>query len=261
VVPTIRSDRGAAVSETYPVRDLWDHEARSAPARHVVELVPPYALADSDRGPVVNPFLAARKPGWWDTLGRGALVDDALVYVELEDEATAVRTFKIDLVDGLLQTPEYATALMRANQPHAPEALIRRQVDARIRRQARLHGKSRLHLDMVITENALRISVGGKEIMRHQLEHLLALMELPNVDVRVVPATGAYPAMGTPFYILSFDDRFPDVGYVELLDKGVYLEEPDDVQLYVTKFAGLRSVALDQRESREHIARIGSHLS
>ena len=168
-----------------------------------------YAMSDSGKRPVVNPFLAARKPGWWDTLGRGALVDDALVYVELEDEATAVRTFKIDLIDGLLQTSEYAAALIQANQPHASDSLIRRQVDARVRRQARLHTTNPIHVETIITEGALRIPVGGRETMRRQLEHLLALMELPNVDLRVVPATGAYPAMGTPFYILSFDDRFP----------------------------------------------------
>jgi hypothetical protein len=248
------------VSENYAALGRWDCGSRSAPAPDVIELVPPYTLSDSERGPVVNPFLAARKRGWWDTLGRGALVDDALVYVELEDEATAVRTFKVDLVDGLVQTPEYGAALIRANHPDASEALVRRQVDVRIRRQARLGGMHPIQLETIITEGALRIPVGGPETMRRQLEHLLALMELSNVDIRVVPATGAYPAMGTPFYILSFGGRFPDVGYVELLDKGVYLEEPDDVQLYVTKFASLRAVALDSEESRELITTIGSGL-
>lgn len=241
-------------------RDHWDNEVRSAPAAEVIALAPPYALSGDDKGPVVNPFLARRKPGWWDTLGRGALVDDALVYVELEDEATALRTFKIDLVDGLLQTSEYAAALIRANRPQAPQALIRRQVDARIRRQTRLRGENPIHVEAIITEGALRIPVGGRVAMRHQLEHLLDLIELSNVDLRVVPATGAYPAMGTPFYILSFDERFPDVGYVEMLDKGVYLEEPDDVQLYGTRFASLRAVALDPEGTRELIATIGSGL-
>ncbi|HEU5111018.1 MAG TPA: Scr1 family TA system antitoxin-like transcriptional regulator, partial [Micromonosporaceae bacterium] len=93
--------------------------------------------------------------------------------------------------------------------------------------------------------------------MRRQLRHLIDLSELPNVDLRVVPATEAYPAMGTPFYILSFDARYPDIGYVELLDKGIYLEEPDDVELYVIRFQGLRAVALEPDASRELIAAIG----
>lgn len=216
-----------------------------------------HVLSGSDHDAVINPFLRRNRRGWWDTLGEDALVDDALVYVELEDEATAVRTFKIDLVDGLMQTPEYTAAVIQADQPSVSEELVRRQVDARTRRQARLRGANPLHVEAVITENALRNPVGGPTIMRHQLEHLLALMELPNVDLWVVPATGAYPAMGLPFYILSFDSRYPDVGYVELLDKGVYVEEPADVRRYARKFAGLRAVALGPEPSRDLIVAIG----
>ena len=215
-------------------------------------------MTGDERGPVGNPFLATRKRGWWDSVGEDALANDALVYVELEDEAAAVRSFTIDLVDGLMQTPEYAAAVIQANQPSAPDDLVRRQVDVHTRRQARLRGTNPLRVQAIITEGALRIRVGGPETMRRQLEHLLALMELPNVDLGVVPATGAYPAMGTPFHILSFDSRFPDVGYVELLDRGVYLEEPDDVRPYDTKFASLRAAALGPERSHELIATIGA---
>jgi hypothetical protein len=246
------------VSEHNAVWRRWDNGVPSATPPNVVELAPVHALSGSDRGPLINPFLAGRKSGWWDKLGKGALVDDALIYVELEDEASAVRTFKIDLVDGLMQTPEYAAAVIRANQPRASETMVRRQIDARTRRQARLRDADPIQVEAIITEGALRIQVGGPDTMRHQIEHLLDLMELPNINLWVVPATGAYSAMGTPFYILSFDDRYPDVGYVELLDKGVYLEEPDDLQLYHNKFASLRAAALDQETSRELIAAIGS---
>lgn len=216
-----------------------------------------FVMHERERRPVVNPFLAGRRRGWWNTLAHDALVDDALVYVELEDEATKVRTFKIDLVDGLLQTREYATAVIRANRPHASDTLVRSQVDVRIRRQARLHGADPIHVEAILTEGALRIQVGGRETMRRQIDHLLRLAELPNVDLRVVPATGAYPAMGTPFYILSFTG-YPDVGYVELFDKGVYLEEPGDVELYAIKFAGLRAVAWDPERSREFMTALGA---
>lgn len=239
----------------------WDNEVPYSAPQEIVGLAPPHTLSSPERGPMINPFLAGRKRGWWDTVGRDALVDDALLYVELEDEATAVRTFKIDLVDGLMQTPEYTAAVIRVTRPAAPEAVVRKQVDARGRRQARLRGASPIQVEAIITEGALRIQVGGRGTMRRQLEHLLALMELPNVDLRVVPATGAYPAMGTPFYILSFDDRYPDVGYVELLDKGVYLEEPGDLRLYHDRFASLRTVALDQGNSRELVATIGTGRS
>lgn len=215
-----------------------------------------HAIHGPGRDPVFNPFLAEQKHGWWDAASRDALVDDALVYVELESEATKVRTFKIDLIDGLLQTGEYAAAVIMANSPRTSDAVVRQRVEARSRRQERLTGSNPIHVDAILTEAALRNQVGGPDVMRRQLERLIGLAELPNVDVRVLPATGAYPAMGTPFYVLSFAGSYPDVGYIELLDKGVYLEEPDDVEPYVVRFAALREVALGRRESVEFVSDI-----
>jgi uncharacterized protein DUF5753 len=241
-----------------PNRSRGENGVTSVPPADGTPFTPVLAMRDSERGVIVNPFLSEHKHGWWDAVGKDILVDDALVYVELENEATKVRTFKIDLVDGLMQTPEYAAAVIRANQPRASDALVRQRVDARARRQARLHGKDPIHVEAIITEGALRIQVGGRDVMRRQLERLLELAELPNIDLRVMPAAQAYPAMGTPFYILSFESGYPDIGYIELLDKGVYLEEPDDVELYLVKFANLRSVALDPERSCEFIAGLAS---
>jgi hypothetical protein len=221
-----------------------------------VGLAPVYAIQDSGRDSVFNPFLTEQKHGWWDAVGKDALVDDALVYVELESEATKVRTFKIDLIDGLLQTAEYAAAVIRANSPRATDAVVRQRVDARSRRQDRLTGVNPIHVEAIMTEGALRTQVGGPDVMRRQLQRLVELAALPNVDLRILPATGAYPAMGTPFYVLSFASRYPDVGYIELLDKGVYLEEPDDVEPYIIRFGALRDVALGPGDSSDFIAEI-----
>jgi hypothetical protein len=235
----------------------WRYARHPTQEKDMSKSTTTFVMHERERRPVVNPFLAGRRRGWWDTIAQDALVDDALVYVELEDEATKVRTFKIDLVDGLLQTPEYAAAVIRANRPHGSDALVRSQVDARTRRQARLHGPDPIHVEAIITEGALRIQVGDRETMRRQIDHLLRVAELPNVDLRVVPATGAYPGLGTPFYILSIAGS-PDVCYVELFDKGLYLEEPDDVELYVTRFTELRAVAWDPERSRTFMATLGS---
>lgn len=223
-----------------------------------ITFAPASDIRNGEWSPVLNPFLARRRNGWWESVGREALVDDALVYVELESEAARVRTFKIDLVDGLMQTPEYTSAVVRASKPRSSEQVVPPRVDVRTQRQARLYGPDPIKVEAILTECVLRIQVGGRDVMRRQLEHLLDLMELPNVDLRVVPANTAYPAMGTPFYILTFKRRYPDIGYVELLDKGVYLEEPDDVEQYAVRFAGLRAVALDPDDTRELIAEIAS---
>jgi hypothetical protein len=91
--------------------------------------------------------------------------------------------------------------------------------------------------------------VGGPDVTRDQLQRLIELAGLRNIDLRVLAASaGAYPAMGLPFSILSFADKDPDVGYVELLNKGLYLEELHEVQPYTLAFDDLRRAAFDPTE-------------
>jgi hypothetical protein len=105
---------------------------------------------------------------------------------------------------------------------------VRQRVEARARRQERLTDENPIKVEAVVSEAAFRTLVGGPEVMSHQLRRLLELTKLPNIDLRVIPmAAGAYPAMGTPFSLLSFAGDYPDVGYIDLISKGVYMEEPD----------------------------------
>lgn len=222
----------------------------------VITLALLYDVPEAERDVVFNACLSAQQEGWWDAVRREALVADLLDYVEFESEATTVHTFKIDLVPGLMQTSGYAAAIESAFLPQASAEVIRERVDARIRRQERLDGDNQIHIEAVLTEGALRAQVGGPEVMAQQLDRLVDLAKLPNVDLRVIAATGAYPAMGTPFSILSFAGDYPDVGYIESIDKGVYIEEPEDLKPYQVNFAGLQKVALSQSKSRGLIAEI-----
>jgi hypothetical protein len=226
----------------------------------VITLALLYDIPEAERDAVFTACLAAQERGWWETVSREALVADVLDYVDFESVATTVRTFKVDLIDGLLQTQEYAAAIGEAFLPPAPPEVVQERVEARAKRQERLAGENPIHVEAVLTEGALRVEVGGPEVMRQQLDWLVELGKQPNVDLRVLPATGAYPAMGTPFYLLSFDGAFPDVGYIELLNRGVYVEEPEDLEPYQVNFAGLRKVALSQNKSRSLIAEIAQNL-
>jgi hypothetical protein len=96
--------------------------------------------------------------------------------------------------------------------------------------------------------------------MGEQLDRLAELAKLSNVDLRVIAATGAYPAMGTSFSILSFAGDYPDVGYIELINKGVYIEEAEDLEPYQLNFAGLQKVALSESKSRSLLADIARSL-
>lgn len=221
-----------------------------------------YDVAEPVRDEVFNSTIAAQEPGWWERVAQDALAADVLAYVELESEANRVRTFKIDLVPGLLQTSEYAAALGRAALPPASEEVVQHRVDARVRRQSRLTSDNPISIHAVVTEGALRTVAGGPGVMTRQLDQLTQTMTLPNVDLRVIAArSGAYPSMGNAFSILSFHTDEPDVGYVELVEKGVYLEQETDVERYRLNFTGLQEVALDHYESLELISTIRSGLA
>lgn len=227
-----------------------------APA-DVMTLALIYEVPEADRNRVFNAAMAAQEKGWWEELAKGALTDDVFDYIELESEAIGLRTFKIDLVHGLLQTEGYAEAVMRAVRPDTDEEIIRRQVRARLHRQARLSGEQPIEVDVVLTEGALRMQVGGPKVMRAQLDKLLEARQLPHVRIRVLPAkVGAYPALGIGFNILSFAPGTAEVGYVEVLNKGLYLEQPSEVEPYRLRFEAMWELALDEEESAELIARI-----
>jgi 5'-deoxynucleotidase YfbR-like HD superfamily hydrolase len=220
-----------------------------------------YDIAEPVRDKTFKATLAAQERGWWEQIEKEALAADVLSYVELESEASKVRVFKIDLIPGLLQTSEYAAAVSHAYIPSATDELVQHRVDARMKRQARVEDGDPLRVEAILTEASLRLVIGGTGLMRRQLGRLVSLSTLSNVDLRVIAATsGAYPAMGTAFSILSFASDEPDVGYVELIDQGVYLEEPNDVETYRLNFAGLCEVALSPTDSVELISTIGSGL-
>jgi hypothetical protein len=113
-------------------------------------------------------------------------------------------------------------------------------------------------LDTVLTEAALRQQVGGPEVMREQLRHLLDMSELPHVSIQVVPlAAGAYPAQNCPFRLLSFPDpEDPAVACVEYLGGTLYVEETGEVEGFILVFDGLKQQALCPAESAELIREI-----
>ena len=150
-------------------------------------------------------------------------------YLSLEDAATELRAYDGELVNALLQTEDYARALLGADGTRTPDEL-ERMVLARAARQERLTGDDPPRLYSVLSEAALRIRVGGRAVLRAQLEHLLELAALRDVSVRVMPfERGAHPAHNLPFVLLRFaDDADGDVVYVQHLASASYLDRSDD---------------------------------
>lgn len=155
-------------------------------------------------------------------------------YLQLERSASAIDTFQVQFVPGLLQSADYARSVIVAGHQGEPVADIDRRVELRMTRQQLLGCPDGPQLRAVIDEAALRRPFGSPRVMRGQLDHLLQMSELPTVTVQVLPFRfGGHAAAGGPFTLLRFaDPAQPDVAYLEQLTTAVYLADAVDVAGY-----------------------------
>jgi transcriptional regulator with XRE-family HTH domain len=203
--------------------------------RDVADLLTLYAVTDeAEREVLLTLARQANAPGWWrrysDVLPRWCEL-----YVGLEDAASVIRAYEVQFVHGLMQTEDYARAVILLSDTDASSADIDRRIRLRIERQQLLTRPGAPELWAVLDETALRRSPGGPQVMRAQLEHLLQLARLPNVTLQVVPfGAGPPAAVGGPFTILRFPEPdLPDLVYLEQLSSALYLDQPHDVAGYL----------------------------
>lgn len=176
--------------------------------------------------------LAALAPGteqdgWWEEYGEAVVPDWLGLYAGLEASASHIRGFEPEVVNGLLQTRDYAAAVMASDPRMDPQA-VERRVDFRMDRQhAVFNAQPVPGITVVMGEGALRC--GPRQVIKPQIEHLRALSAQPDVDIRVVPfSAGMFPRLGS-FTLLDFDDEEdPSVAYVEVPKGARYLERPED---------------------------------
>ncbi|HEX2155770.1 MAG TPA: helix-turn-helix transcriptional regulator [Actinomycetes bacterium] len=202
--------------------------------RDIIDLLRLYGVTDPDE--VTALVVLAREantPGWWQRYG-DVLPQWFRAYVDLESAATLIRTYEGQFVPGLLQTDDYMRAVIHAASLESAEEVGRR-VRLRMARQTLLTREHPPRLWAVVDEAALRRPVGGREVMRGQLERLIDASKLPNVTLQILPfAGGAHPAMVGSFSILRFPDReLPDVVYLEHLTNAVYLDKRAEVERYL----------------------------
>jgi hypothetical protein len=174
------------------------------------------------------------------------LGDDS--YVGFENEAVAVRDFTLAYIPGLLQTSEYARALLKLGVLRRSRAQLAGAVTVRTIRQQRLTSSQHpLTLDAVIDESALHRVIGSRRIHAAQLRHLAEAAELEAVTVQVLPATlPAHGALVSPFTVLQFGDLGePDMGYVEHAIGSAVIDKESEVRAATLLFDRLRSDALD----------------
>ena len=202
--------------------------------RDVGDLLTLYGVTDSqERAALLNLARTANTPGWWHAYS-DILPAWLEPYVGLEAAASVIRTYEVQFVPGLLQTEEYARALIRQGSAVSEEDVSRR-AELRVSRQEVLGGPNPPQLWAVIDEGALRRPAGSKEIVREQLRYLIEVADHPAVTLQILPfSAGAHAAMGGPFTILrSAEPDLADVVYIEQLTSALYLDKPAEVDSYL----------------------------
>jgi len=222
----------------------------SVSPRDVRDMLELYGVPEQQRDSLVQLSRDSRQKGWWHAYG-DTVQPQFATYVGLESAASEIRVYEVNIIPGLLQTEDYARTIIRSGMMNGNQDDVDRQVALRMARQPALTRDDPPMLWTVVDEAALRRRVGGTELMRAQLEHVLELSGLKNVAMQVIPfGAGAHPAMGRPFVILVFPERIdPDVVYLEDLTSTLYLEDVDEVDRYNVFFNHLRATALSFEDS------------
>jgi transcriptional regulator with XRE-family HTH domain len=230
------SDAAEAIRATHSKISRLERGRSGAKQRDVADLLTLYGVTDAaQREELLVLARQASAPGWWQPYN-DVLPSWFELYLGLEKAASIIRLYEVQFVHGLLQTEDYARAVILIANAHAPAEEIERRVSVRMKRQQLLTQPAAPQVWAVLDEAALRRWPAGPAVMRAQLEHLLELTELPNVTLQVVPfEVGPHAAAGGPFTILRFPEPdLPDMVYLEQLNSAVYLDHPDDVIDYVT---------------------------
>ncbi|MET8332132.1 helix-turn-helix transcriptional regulator [Streptosporangium canum] len=195
----------------------------------------------------------AKQQVWWQETEDV----DFRPFLGLEIDATSISEYETTTVPGLLQTEEYARAIIKGYLPGMDPDVLEERVAYRLRRQERLHGPNPPKYWVLLDESVLHRHVGGVDVMRKQLEHIEKTSELPHVTIQVIPFTvGAHMGFDSAFVLLEFSD--PTIGdtiYLDTLMGSFYLEKAKELERFRETLNHLRAVALSPQESAVHIAR------
>jgi transcriptional regulator with XRE-family HTH domain len=219
----------------------------SASPADVQRILDIYGVSAAVSEELVQIAREARQKGWWhpySTVLTGA-------YVGLEAAARAVRVFEQQLVPGLLQSEEYAIAMIRAARLDDTDEEIAQRVRVRMARQALLIQDDPIDLRVVLDEAVLSRPVGGHEVMLDQLIKLIEAARLPNVTLQILPfAAGAHAGMDGAFVILEFEEEGDsDVVFIDNATGGLFLEKAEELRKYISIFDTSRSAALPPQAS------------
>ncbi|MFG2607553.1 helix-turn-helix domain-containing protein [Streptomyces sp. NPDC048514] len=221
--------------------------------RDVEDLLTLYGITDgAERESLLSLAREANVAGWWHSY-TDVLPSWFPTYVGLEGAASLIRVYEVQFVHGLLQTEEYARAVVRRGMKGASTADVERRVALRLERQRHLLADNAPEFHIVLDEAALRRPYGDRDVMRGQLQHLIDVSERTNVRLQIMPfGFGGHSGESGAFTILSFPDTdLSDVVYLEQLTSALYLDKREDVAQYEQALKELQQDSPGPGESRD----------
>lgn len=218
-----------------------------------------YEVPPDAREVMITLCRESRQRGWWHGYGN-AVPEWFQFYVGLESEAAGLAIYESQFIHGLLQTEQYARAVLQAAVNPLPPDELERKVQLRMDRQTLLTDNG-LRMRVVLDEAVLRRPIGGPATLRNQLQHLLEVTDLPNVSLQVLPLAAGASVLNS-FTIIDFPDPADQaVIFVESLTGALYLEKPEEIRDYTLKFDYLRAEARDPAQSTQTIAELVKELT
>lgn len=258
----LRTERGLSV-ETVAERAMFSQTKLSrletgrvgASPRDIRDLLLVYGITDpAMREQLMTLAREGKQRAWWQGLDL-----PYETYIGLEAEATSIRDYNTDIVNGLLQVEGYARAILQAGEPPQDDVTIEKRLEARMKRQALLTQQGGPVLRFILDEGALHRPVGGSAVMRAQLARVIEVANFPSVTFQIIPLIGAHPALDSVFAILEFENAaVNDVVYVEGAVGNIYLESTADLERYRRMFSRLEAIALNPGDSLSLVSDITS---
>ncbi|MCC3314236.1 helix-turn-helix domain-containing protein [Nocardia africana] len=228
--------------------------------RDVRDLLTLYGVDNAEEREMFLDLVSrANQPGWWHSYN-DLLPQWFETYLGLEHASKSIRTFEGQLVPGLLQTEEYTRSVVALGHENAEAA---RRVELRKKRQEILDRPGAPTLWAVLDEAVLHRPIGGEQVLRAQLDHLVEVSMKPNVTIQVLPyAAGGHAAAGSSFTMLRFaEPELPDIVYLEQLTSALYLDRQQDLELYRQVMDRLSVQAEPPERSREMMKKAAADLS
>jgi hypothetical protein len=225
--------------------------------RDVSDLLDLYHVTGEQKDQLVQLTREANATPWWQKY-REVVPDWFQVYVGLEEAATLIRVYEVQFVPGLLQTEEYARAVVMQGSPGLSPDEVDNRVNVRLGRQ-RLFGKENApRLWAIVDEAALRRPMGGRDVLAGQVKRLMEAVNEPNITLQVMPFKyGGHGAEGGAFTIMRFPEAdLPDMVYMEYLTGAHYIDKPEEVETYAAVMERLSVAGTSPEKTRDILADI-----